>query len=79
MDLYSVDSNEAMKQDDEALKASSLKFLSIVKFFIATIFYSALNASLPSLFIGNHCLSLHCHYFLKEICRLKLHRCYFLK
>jgi hypothetical protein len=39
MDLYSVDSDEAMKQDDEALNASSLEFLSIVKCFIATIFF----------------------------------------
>jgi hypothetical protein len=27
MDLWSVDSDEAMKQGDEALNASSLKFL----------------------------------------------------
>jgi hypothetical protein len=27
MDLYSVDSDEAMKQGDEALNASSLQFL----------------------------------------------------
>jgi hypothetical protein len=35
----------AMKQGDAALNASSLQFLSIVKRFIATIFFSALNAS----------------------------------
>ncbi len=38
MDLYNVDSDEAMKRGDEALNASSLQFLSSVKFFIATIF-----------------------------------------
>ncbi len=52
MDLYSVDSDEAMKRGDEAMKrgdeamkrgdealnASSLQFLSSVKCFIATIF-----------------------------------------
>jgi hypothetical protein len=35
MDLYSVDSDEAMKRGDEALNASLLQFLSIVKRFIA--------------------------------------------
>jgi hypothetical protein len=34
-----------MKRGDEALNASSLQFLRSVKGFIATIFYSALNAS----------------------------------
>jgi hypothetical protein len=38
MDLYSVDSNEAMKQGDDALNASSFQFLRRVKCFIATIF-----------------------------------------
>jgi hypothetical protein len=38
MDLYSVDSDEAMKRGDEALNASLLQFLSSVKRFIATIF-----------------------------------------
>jgi hypothetical protein len=41
-------------------------------------FYSALNTSLPLIFKGNHCLTLH-HYFLKEIHRLTLHSRYFLK
>jgi hypothetical protein len=36
MDLYSVDSDEAMKRGDEALNASSLQFLSSVKRFIAS-------------------------------------------
>jgi hypothetical protein len=36
MDLYSVDSDEAMKQGDEALNASSLQFLSFVKCFITS-------------------------------------------
>jgi hypothetical protein len=38
MDLYSVASDEAMKQGNEALNASSLQFLSSVKRFIATFF-----------------------------------------
>jgi hypothetical protein len=36
MELYGVDSNEAMKPGDEALNASSLQFLSSVKCFIAS-------------------------------------------
>jgi hypothetical protein len=36
MDIYSVDSNEAMKRGNEALNASLLQFLSIVKRFIAS-------------------------------------------
>jgi hypothetical protein len=39
MELYNVDSDEAMKQDDEALNPSSLQFFSSVKRFIATIFF----------------------------------------
>jgi hypothetical protein len=35
-DLYSLDSNEAMKQGDEALNSSSLQFLSIVKHLITS-------------------------------------------
>jgi hypothetical protein len=38
MDLYSVDSDEAIKRGNEALNASSLQFLSSVKRFIVTIF-----------------------------------------
>jgi hypothetical protein len=69
MDIHSVDSNEAMKRGDEALNASSLQFLSIVKLFIASSlrfllsikrfivvnFYrkTSFNASLPLLFIRN--------------------------
>jgi hypothetical protein len=34
--IYSVDRDEAMKRDDEALNASSLQFLSIVQHFIAS-------------------------------------------
>jgi hypothetical protein len=45
MILYCVDSNEAMKQGDEAFNDSSLQFLRSVKRFIASIFHSALNAS----------------------------------
>jgi membrane glycosyltransferase len=49
----------AMKRGDEALNASLLQLLSIVKCFIATIFFSALNASLPLLFMEKHSLMLH--------------------
>ncbi len=37
MNLYSVDSDEAMKQGNEALNASSLQFLTSVKRFIASL------------------------------------------
>jgi hypothetical protein len=79
MEIYSVDSDEAMKRGDEALNASSLQFLSIVKRFITTIFSGAINASSLLLFMEIHRLSLHRRYFLKEIHCLTLHRCYFLK
>jgi hypothetical protein len=36
MDLYSLDSDEAMKRGNEALNASSLQFLSSIKSFIAS-------------------------------------------
>jgi hypothetical protein len=72
-------SDEAMKQGDEVLKASSLQSLRSVKCFIASIFFLALNASLPLLCKENHHLKLHWRYFLKEIHRLTLHRHYFLK
>jgi hypothetical protein len=36
MNLYSVEINEAMKQGDEALNASPLQFLRIIKHFIAS-------------------------------------------
>jgi hypothetical protein len=37
MDLYSVDSDEAMKRGDEALNTSSLQFLSSIKHYIASL------------------------------------------
>jgi hypothetical protein len=37
MNSYSVDSNEAMRQGDEALNASLLKFLTSNKSFIASL------------------------------------------
>jgi hypothetical protein len=58
-------SDEAMKQSDEALNAPSLQFLR--------------NASSPFLLKENHRLTLHRRYFFKEIHRLTLHRRYFLK
>ncbi len=95
MNSLSVDSDEAMKWGDEALNSSSLQFLRSVKHFIisllqffiqrkcfiATIFYSAFNASSPLLFKENHHLMLlQCYfYFFEEIERLMLHRWYFLK
>jgi hypothetical protein len=39
MELYTVDSDEAMKRGDEAFNGSSLQFLRSVKRFIASIFY----------------------------------------
>jgi hypothetical protein len=69
MDLYSVASDEAMKQGSEALNASSLQFISSVKRFIASslqfflsvkrfiavTFYrnTSFNASSPLLFKRN--------------------------
>jgi hypothetical protein len=52
-----------MKPGDEALNASSLQFLSLVKRFIAPIFFSALNASLLLIFKETHGLMLHRCYF----------------
>jgi hypothetical protein len=63
MDLYGVDSDEAIKQGNEALNPSLLQFLSNVKRFIATIFVLALNASSLLLFMEKHCLTLHRRYF----------------
>jgi hypothetical protein len=73
MDKYSVDSDEAMKRGDEALNASLLQFLSIVKRFIASSlqfllsvkrfiavhFYRkrSFNASSPLLFKRNSSLN----------------------
>jgi hypothetical protein len=73
MDIYSVDSDEAMKRGDEAFNASLLQFLSIVKRFnasslrffisvkryIAVNFYrkTSFNASLPLLFKRNSSLN----------------------
>jgi hypothetical protein len=64
MDLYSVDSDEAIKKGNEALNALSLQFLSSIKHFIAPFFFSALNALLPLLFMKKHSLTLHGRYFL---------------
>jgi hypothetical protein len=56
MNLYFVDSDEAMKRGDEALNASSLKFLRSVKRFIAS-----------SLQIFTQRETLHRRYFLWKI------------
>jgi hypothetical protein len=81
MDLYSVDSDEAMKRGVEVLNASWLQFLSSVirflasslqfllsiKCFIAVTFYekTLFNTSLLLLFKRIHLLTLHRCYFLK--------------
>jgi hypothetical protein len=59
MDLYSVDSNEAMKRGNEALNASSLQFFLSVKRFIAITFdrKTSSNASSPLLFKRNSSLN----------------------
>jgi hypothetical protein len=61
--IYSVDSNEAMKGGFEAVNALLLQFLSSVKRFIVTIFFSGLNASSLLLFMEKHHLTLHRRYF----------------
>jgi hypothetical protein len=52
MDLYSVDCDEAMKRGDEAFNASSLQFLSVVKRFIATIFFLRIKRFIVDNFYG---------------------------
>jgi hypothetical protein len=56
MDSYSTDSDEAMKQGNEALHASSLKFFRRVKCFITSLLQNFTQR-----------LTLHCRYFLKRI------------
>jgi hypothetical protein len=73
-ELYSVDSDEAMKRGDEAFNGSSLQFLRSVKRFIASIFYSASNASSPLILKKNHHLTLYRRCFFKQIHHLTLHR-----
>jgi hypothetical protein len=58
--------------------ASIFKKRLTLHLFIATIFYSALNASSPLIFKENRRLTLHRRYFFKEIHHLTLHRRYFL-
>jgi hypothetical protein len=60
---------------DEALNASSLQFLRSIKRFITTTFLSAFNGSSPLLLMENHRLTLHRHYFFKEIHCLTLIYC----
>jgi hypothetical protein len=81
MDIYSVDSDEAMKRGGEALNATLLQFLSIVKRFIASSlrFLLSVKRFITVIFIGKHRSMLRYHYFLKEIHRLTLQRRYFLK
>jgi hypothetical protein len=64
-DLYSVDSDEAMKRGDEALNASSLQFLSSVKRFIALSlrFFLSVKRFNAVIFMENHGLTLHRRYF----------------
>jgi hypothetical protein len=81
MDLYSVDSDDAIKRGYEALNASLLQFLSSVKLFIASSlkFFLSVKHFIAVTFYRKTRLMLHCLYFSKEIHRLMLHRCYFLK
>jgi hypothetical protein len=74
MESYTVDSNEAMKRGDEAFNGSSLQFLRSVKRFIASIFYSALNALSPLILKKNRRLTLYRRCFLKQIHCLTFHR-----
>jgi hypothetical protein len=74
MNLYSVDSDEAMKRGDEAFNGSSLQFLRSVKRFMASIFYLALNASSPLILKKNRRLTLYRRYFFKQIHCLTLLR-----
>jgi hypothetical protein len=55
------------RDNDEAFNTSPLQFLRSVKSFFATIFHSALSASLPLLFRENHRLTLHRRYVLGKI------------
>jgi hypothetical protein len=63
-----------MKQGNEAFNDSSLQFLRSVKRFIASIFYSALNASSLLILKKNHCLTLYRRSFFKQIHHLTLRR-----
>jgi hypothetical protein len=74
MNLYSADSDEAIKRGDEAFNGSLLRFLGSVKHFIASIFYSALNASSPLILRKNRRLMLYRRCIFKQIYRLMLHR-----
>jgi hypothetical protein len=74
MNLYSVDSDEAVKRGDEAFNGSSLQCLRGVKRFIASIFHSALNASSPLILKKYSRLTLYRRYFFKQIHPLTLHR-----
>jgi hypothetical protein len=79
MDLYSVDSDEAMQWCVKHFIALIVKKRFTLHCFIATIFYSALNASLMLIFMEKYRLTLNRCYFSKEIRRLTLYRRYFLK
>jgi hypothetical protein len=59
-----------MKQGDEALKAHCFKFEEAIDTSSPQLFFSALYASSLLLLMENNRLTLHRHYFLKEIHRL---------
>jgi hypothetical protein len=63
MNSYNVDRDEALERGNEAFNASWLKYFRSIKRFIAMIF--------------TRCLTLHRRYFLTEIHRVTLYRCYF--
>jgi hypothetical protein len=79
MDLYSVDSDEAMKRGYEALNASLLQFLSSVKRFIASLlrFFLSVKRFIAVIFYGKPSFNASSPLLFKEIHHLTLHRRYF--
>jgi hypothetical protein len=63
-----------MKRGDEAFNGSLLQFLRSVKRFMASVFYSELNASSLLILMKNRHLTLYRRCFFKQIHRLMLHR-----
>jgi hypothetical protein len=65
MNSYTTDSDEEMKCCNEPLNASSLQFFRSIECYIATIFYSAINASSPLLFYRDSLLNASSQLLLK--------------
>jgi hypothetical protein len=70
--IFTYVSESQGKQGDKAVTASSLQFFRSVRRFIATIFYSALNASLQLLFKEESSFKASMLLLFKEIHRLKV-------